>query len=81
MFIPQSSKSVCMQAADSLKAEPLFQLPSTEPVSLLIQACACACTHLTRVLKKKTSGAREKILPEDLLRKIWRFGVVLHPYQ
>lgn len=81
MFITQSSESVCMRAADLLKAEPLFWLPGTEPVSLLTQACACACTHMARVLKNKTSGPREKILPEDLLRKIWRFGVAPYPYQ
>lgn len=67
---------VYMWATDSLKAGALFLPPST-----LRHQHVLLCVHehaQPRFLK--TSCAREKILPKELLKKIWRSRVVPRAY-
>lgn len=72
MFITKTSKSVCMWATDSPKAESLFLLPalslspSPQHVLMCVLMChLCVHTHTPEFLR---TCAWEKILPEELLR-------------
>lgn len=74
MSITQNSKSVCMWATDSPKAESLFLLSalslSPSPQHKYVFKCVFMChlcvhTHTPEFLR---TCAREKILPEELLR-------------